>query len=257
MATELSSAQWCEILVRQDLTSDADLSIFQSLYAFDGHKAYASQIGLLLGYKGKSPHSPLNSEIGRYAKRIAKFYDIQFTERSSRKYNYWDLFFNGWEEGKYFVWQLRPKIAVALENCKLTGERPYPEELLPENGLVLTEGAKRTVIVNSYERNPKARSMCIAHWGRQCAVCNFDFLKTYGEIGSGFIHVHHLVPVSRIGESYQVDPVDDLRPICPNCHAMLHSANPPLSVERLRELIIDNNHKSQMMSGVYHGTLQE
>lgn len=50
-------------------------------------------MGLLLGYNGKSPHAPLNSEIGRFAKRIAKHYDIQFTERSSRKYKYLDLFF--------------------------------------------------------------------------------------------------------------------------------------------------------------------
>ena len=237
MATELTKTQWSEILVHQELTNEIDLSIFQALYSFDEHKAYASQVGLLLGYKGGSPHAPLNSEIGRYAKRIAKFYDIQFTERNTGKYKYWDLFFKGWEEGKYFVWQLRPEIVAALENCGLTGEQPYAEELIVENDLVLTEGARRTVIVNAYERNPKARSACISHWGCQCAVCNFDFLKTYGEIGSGFIHIHHLVPISEIGTSYQVDPIKDLRPVCPNCHAMLHTSNPPLSMEELRELI--------------------
>ena len=67
-------------------------------------------MGLLLGYNGKSPHAPLNSEIGRFAKRIAKHYDIQFTERSSRKYKYLDLFFNGGEDGTYFVWQLSPEL---------------------------------------------------------------------------------------------------------------------------------------------------
>ena len=237
MATELTKTQWSEILVHQELTNETDLSIFQALYSFEEHKAYASQVALLLGYKGRSPHAPLNSEVGRYAKRIAKFYDIQFTERNARKYKYWDLFFKGWEEGKYFVWQLRPEIVEALENCGLTGEQPYAEELIVEKDLVLTEGARRTVIVNAYERNPKARSACIFHWGCQCAVCNFDFLKTYGDIGSGFIHVHHLVPVSEIGTSYQVDPIKDLRPVCPNCHAMLHTSNPPLNMEELRELI--------------------
>jgi 5-methylcytosine-specific restriction protein A len=122
----------------------------------------------------------------------------------------------------------------------LTGEQPYPEELLVENGLALTEGAKRTVVVNAYERNPKARSICIAHWGSQCEACGFDFVNTYGTIGSGFIHVHHLVPVAEIGKSYQVNPVNDLRPVCPNCHAMLHTSNPPLSIEQLREIIHAN-----------------
>ena len=139
----------------------------------DGHKAYASQLGLLLGYQGKSPHGPLNLEIGRFAKRIVKHYDIQFTERSSRKYKYWDLFFNGWEEGKLFVWQ-RPELARALEDCKLTGEQPYPEELPLENGVVLTECVKRTVVVNAYERNPKARNICISHWGSQCRALKVD-----------------------------------------------------------------------------------
>lgn len=240
MATELSKIQWCEILMNSELTNDTDLSIFQTLYSFDGHKAFASQVGLLLGYKGKSPHAPLNSEVGRYAKRIAQHYDIQFTERSQRKYKYWDLFFKGWEEGKYFVWQLRSEIADALRECKLTGELPYAEELPSEEGVLFTEGVKKTVTVNSYERNPKARILCVEHWGCLCAVCKLDFQEIYGDIGSGFIHVHHLVPVSQIGDSYQVDPVNDLRPVCPNCHSMLHTSNPPLGIEQLKEIIYAN-----------------
>lgn len=237
MVTELSKTQWSEILVHHEVTNEFDLSIFQALYAFENHKAYASQIGILLGYNSKSPQAPLNSEIGRYAKRIAKFYDVQFTERIQGKYKYWDLFFKGWEEGKYFVWQLKPEIAEALEDRKLTGEQPYAEEIISANGVALTEGAKRTVTVNTYERNSKARTRCIAHWGCLCAVCNFDFQKTYGDIGSGFIHVHHLVPLSEIGESYQVNPINDLRPICPNCHSMLHTSDPPLDMEQLKKLL--------------------
>lgn len=78
MVSKLNTAQWTEILSRTELTNETNLSIFQALYSFDGHKAYASQLGLLLGYTGKSPHGPLNLEIGRFAKRIAKHYDIQF-----------------------------------------------------------------------------------------------------------------------------------------------------------------------------------
>lgn len=241
MSIELSKVQWSEILHHQELTNSVNLSIFQALYSFDDHKAYASQIGLLLGYKGKSPHATLNLEIGRYAKRIAKFYDIQFTERGSGKYKYWDLFFKGWYEGKYFVWQLKPEIAEALKESDLTGEHyPFPEELIIENDAALIEGAKKTVVINAYERNGEARRRCIAHWGCRCSVCDFDFLMIYGEIGSGFIHVHHLIPVSEIAESYQIDPINDLKPVCPNCHAMLHTSNPPLKIEQLREIINAN-----------------
>ncbi|MEZ4629241.1 MAG: HNH endonuclease [Deinococcales bacterium] len=237
MASKLSTVQWSEILSRQELTKKTDLSIFQALYSFEGHKAYASQIGMLLGYKGKAPQAPLNLEIGRLGKRIAKYYDIQLTERSAKKYKYWDLFFNGWKEGSYFVWQLRPELAQALHNLKLTGEQPYAEELSLKSDLALPEGAKKTLIVNSYERNPKARSICIDHWGCKCSACNFDFASVYGAIGTDFIHVHHLVPLAEIGRSYQVSPIHDLRPVCPNCHAMLHTSNPPLSIEQLREII--------------------
>lgn len=243
MNIKLTKTEWSEILVRSELTNGTDLLIFQALYSFEKHKAYASQIGLLLGHKGKSPHAPLNLEVGRYAKRIAKFYNIQFTKRSTTKYKYWDLFFNGWYEGKFFVWQLKPELAEALKNCKLTGEQPLPEELFFENTLILSEGAKRIVVVNAYERNPRARSICISYWGNQCVICDFDFFKAYGDIGSDFIHVHHLVPVSEIGQSYQIDPVNDLRPVCPNCHAMLHMSHPPLGIEKLKEIIQANQDK--------------
>ena len=68
--TTLNESDWINILKDTSLTSENDLSIFQILYSFDDHKTYASQIGTLLGYK-ISPQSPVNLEIGRYAKRIA------------------------------------------------------------------------------------------------------------------------------------------------------------------------------------------
>ncbi len=99
------------------------------------------------------------------------------------------------------------------------------------------EGASETVSVNVYERNTAARNKCIQHHGAVCCVCNFDFERVYGEIGIGFIHVHHIVPLHQIGESYVVDPIKDLRPVCPNCHAMLHRKNEVMTVDTLKKLI--------------------
>lgn len=109
-----------------------------------------------------------------------------------------------------------------------------------ENPGELIEGAKKTMVVNQYERNPEARRQCIEAHGCYCHVCGLDFAKKYGEIGEGFIHVHHLVPISTIGEGYVVDPVKDLIPVCPNCHAMLHrgQACQVLTIEQLKSLII-------------------
>lgn len=106
-----------------------------------------------------------------------------------------------------------------------------PEEI--PFGLYL-EGSTRQVVVNAYERDRTARDACIAHYGYACAVCGLQFEERYGALGVAFIHVHHVVPLSELGAGYLVDPVQDLRPVCPNCHAMLHRRRPPLSIEELR-----------------------
>ena len=97
-----------------------------------------------------------------------------------------------------------------------------------------TEGEVHEVVMNRYERNRGAREACIAAKGCRCAVCGFDFKETYGEIGNGFIHIHHLVPISSIGKAYQLNPASDLVPVCPNCHNMLHRKEPPYTIEELR-----------------------
>lgn len=232
-ATELNVSEWSDILLDNELTNELDLSIFQALYSFQDQKAYASQIALILD----TTHPPLNLEIGRYAKRISTKYDINFTERSEKQYKFWDLFFNGWDEGTKFVWQLRPELKIALQKTNLTGDISYAEELPLEIETEFYEGLKKTVTVNSYERNSKARELCVKHWKAICAVCDFDFEKAYGEIGKGFIHVHHLTPVAKIGKTYQVDPIKDLIPVCPNCHSIIHRKEPPFSIDEMKKML--------------------
>jgi len=97
------------------------------------------------------------------------------------------------------------------------------------------EGALRRITVNAFERDVAARSACIAHFGPACRVCRFDFGATYGELGRGFIHVHHTRQLRDIRVGYAVDPKRDLIPVCPNCHAMLHQTSPPLTVSQLQK----------------------
>jgi hypothetical protein len=101
----------------------------------------------------------------------------------------------------------------------------------------LSEGAVKTVSVTVYERNPLARQQCIAHYGPTCFACGFSFGDVYGEIADGYIHVHHLKAVARRGGEYAIDPIKDLRPICPNCHAVAHLRNPPLSIAELKLML--------------------
>lgn len=101
----------------------------------------------------------------------------------------------------------------------------------------ITEGAVKKITVNAYERNPVARRACLKAHGFQCAACGFDFEFFYDDIGKKYIHVHHITPISSIGENYIINPVTDLVPLCPNCHAMIHRTNPPMSVEDLKKRI--------------------
>ena len=102
-----------------------------------------------------------------------------------------------------------------------------------------SEGTRVAVTINAYERNPKARAACITHHGHVCAVCRFNFVSVYGDLGEGFIHVHHVIPIGKIGKEYEIDPIKDLIPVCPNCHAMIHRAEPPLTIDQLRQHISD------------------
>ncbi|MDI6752060.1 MAG: HNH endonuclease [bacterium] len=99
------------------------------------------------------------------------------------------------------------------------------------------EGASKTICVNAYERNSQARNACIEHYGVKCTVCGITFQKKYGSISKGFIHVHHIKPLGEIGSEYKIDPINDLCPVCPNCHAMLHMRKPPYSINELRAML--------------------
>jgi hypothetical protein len=99
------------------------------------------------------------------------------------------------------------------------------------------EGTVKRAELSKYERSRKARAACIEQYGTTCYVCGFDFSKVYGEIAKGFIHVHHLASIATIGGKHSVDPESDLRPVCPNCHAVLHMRTPPLRVEELRKVM--------------------
>lgn len=118
------------------------------------------------------------------------------------------------------------------------GPRPAASPaVVPQPILGYVEGTATEIVQTRYERDPAARAACLAHYGLACQVCGFDFGRRFGEFGAGFIHVHHLEQLAITAQEHPVDPVKDLRPVCPNCHAMLHRRRPPLTLEELRAII--------------------
>jgi hypothetical protein len=109
----------------------------------------------------------------------------------------------------------------------------YPDDL-PDKSNEYHEGKKKKVAVNIYERNPAARQSCIKHYGATCFICGFDFGKVYGKECEGLIHVHHLKMISETDGEYVINPIDDLRPVCPNCHMVLHSKKDIYTIKEVK-----------------------
>lgn len=134
-----------------------------------------------------------------------------------------------------------PKGAVADELLEFLvsrdrqGDATLPEEV--PAGQTYKEGSVQRSLVDRYERNARARKDCIRHYGATCFLCGFDFVAEYGEVITGLIHVHHLKPLASIGSDYKIDPIQDLRPVCPNCHAVLHRREPPYSLEEVQQFL--------------------
>ena len=135
---------------------------------------------------------------------------------------------------------IRPELVDTLEKVwfHFINEQNIQHSFyVPAPTKTFTEGTASQAMQTRYERNPYARSACIKHYGYSCSVCDFDFENHYGKIGKEFIHVHHLTKVATVGKTYEVNPIKDLRPVCPNCHAMLHRENPPMTIDKLKSLL--------------------
>jgi len=125
-------------------------------------------------------------------------------------------------------------IEFLTDNNKTDILNIYPDEIVINDNF--QEGNSKKVYVNRFERDKKAREACLKHFGYNCQICNFNFEEIYGEIGKNSIHVHHIIPLSKIATNYKVDPIKDLLPVCPNCHLILHKKNAP-TIKELKEKI--------------------
>ena len=130
------------------------------------------------------------------------------------------------------------RTAMAPSTRKKAMRRPeyLAAEELPSE-IEYVEGAARSVLVNAYERNRRAREKCLQRYGRSCAICGFDFGARYGEPAAGYIQVHHIVPLAKVEKEYRLNPLTDLQPVCPNCHAVIHRREPPFAIAEVKQML--------------------
>jgi 5-methylcytosine-specific restriction protein A len=104
-----------------------------------------------------------------------------------------------------------------------------------------SEGKKTGYYTTKYERSSANRNEAIRIHGTSCNICGFDYEAVYGELGAGYIEVHHIKPLSTLDEETVVNPETDLISVCANCHRMLHRfKNYIVSVEELKNIVEDN-----------------
>ncbi len=69
-----------------------------------------------------------------------------------------------------------------------------------------------------------------------CEVCDFNYRKTYGERGDGYIECHHIKPLSELG-AHTRPRLDDLILICASCHRIIHRKKPWLEPQDVKTLL--------------------
>lgn len=200
----------------------------------------ATELANRAGYKNKAT---ANAQYGKLGRLVGAALNAQ----NDFQLPVANLVEFGRNERQEITWILRKPLAEAVRRMRLSvdtsSEVYFPEEVSVEQNFI--EGAVRRVTVNAYERNPRARAACISKFGYRCAVCDLLMVDVYGEVALNFIHIHHLKALAEVGCEYEVSPEEDLRPVCPNCHAILHTRNPPLSIMDLRGHIETNKRKAQ------------
>jgi 5-methylcytosine-specific restriction enzyme A len=219
----------------------------EELYKLPNSSATAKQFAEVIHPSNPSPITA-SGLIGKMGKAIANYWDIipdNYYDGKKERPAYFRLI-----SDRYFIdtgWTMNENLTRALENLKLVNKQKevyqrLTTEILPfAETELLKEGKVVQVFVNRYERSQKARHECIKHYGDKCFVCSFDFAIAYGpDIAKGFIHVHHKRELSEIGREYKVNPIEDLVPLCANCHAAIHLTSPAMEIEELKKRLKKN-----------------
>ena len=118
-----------------------------------------------------------------------------------------------------------------------------------DENVFISEGRK-IISAQIYERSKLLRDAAIDHYTKNgiivCEACGFDFYKIYGDIGHGYIEIHHQKPIYQYEEAdfsrLVTKALEDLIPLCSNCHRMIHrKRDSPLSIEELKEILASQN----------------
>ncbi len=218
----------------RDQINDTQMRLLVSLYSAPDRTAtelanFAEVVG---GYPS------VNAQYGRLGRMFCEATKFDPDVRPEGTFRWWAVWSLGYSvKGRGFIWKMLPEVAEALEMLGwVIPQRVDMAEEVDEK-VTYIEGAVCKVTINAYERSPEARKKCIEWYGATCSVCGVSLDELYGDVARGLIHVHHICPLASIGSKYKVDPIKDLRPVCPNCHAVVHRRTPPYTVDEVKSFM--------------------
>ena len=113
------------------------------------------------------------------------------------------------------------------------------------SNLIIEEGFTKFSQIKTKSRSRKLVIIAKEHYSQNgkiyCSACNFNFENFYGEVGKGYIEIHHLKPIFAKEENFEQsvsEAISGVVPVCANCHKIIHRKNDQLlSIPSLQELI--------------------
>jgi 5-methylcytosine-specific restriction endonuclease McrA len=116
---------------------------------------------------------------------------------------------------------------------KITPTTPVREDLENEH-LLVSEGYSTQRVMTAASRSQKLRTLAFKKHGNSCAACGLNFRKKYEALKRDCMELHHVVPISL---GVRKSTINDLIPLCPNCHRVAHTKRPPLKVFEIRRML--------------------
>ena len=117
-------------------------------------------------------------------------------------------------------------------------EKPAPstpeQNDLENEHLLVSEGYPRLTAMTAMARSKKMRTIALKKHGNSCSSCGLNFFDKYKGLEKDCMELHHVKPLS-LGD--RKSNINDLVPLCPNCHRVAHSKRPPLKVFEIRRML--------------------
>ncbi|UXH44427.1 HNH endonuclease [Rossellomorea vietnamensis] len=165
--------------------------------------------------------------------RLDPNYKGKGLERGSKlEEDVWNEFYSNKSKLRDLATNIKASVESKKEEIKFPINEEE-EEVFPEGKILFRVHKLRERNVGAVK---KKKQQALENNELYCEICQFDFFKTYGEIGKGFIECHHTIPVSEYTEKNNTR-LQDLILVCSNCHRMLHRRRPWLNKGDLMKLM--------------------